>query len=124
MAQQPNICKTLQKSVFDTYQESTYSPTDDQHNILHRILVLSCRSDIAGKTVFSHCRNSGPVTHLQDEHQGNTSCQGHRCCSTLERTQRDMYLSNAENFPYPSRNGFSTDWPALPIVTQKQNCYW
>ena len=37
-----------------------------------------------------------------------------------ERTQRHMCFSNIENFPYPGRNVFSTDWPVLPIVIQKQ----
>ena len=27
-----------------------------------------------------------------------------------------MCFSNTENFPYPRRNGFSTDQPVLPIV--------
>ena len=31
-----------------------------------------------------------------------------------------MCFSNAENFPYPRRNGFSIDRPVLPIVTQKE----
>ena len=30
------------------------------------------------------CRNSGPVTCLQDGHQGNSSCQGCRNCNPLE----------------------------------------
>ena len=30
-----------------------------------------------------------------------------------------MCFSNTENFPYPRRNGFSTDWPVVPIVVQK-----
>ena len=33
---------------------------------------------------------------------------------------REMCFSNTENFPYPRKNGFSTDWPVLPIVTQKE----
>ena len=31
-----------------------------------------------------------------------------------------MCFSNTENFPYPRRNGISTDRPVLPIVTPKQ----
>ena len=32
----------------------------------------------------------------------------------------DMCFDNTDNFPYPRRDSFSTDWPELPIVTQKQ----
>ena len=37
-----------------------------------------------------------------------------------ERTWRHMCFGNTKNFPYPRRNGFSTDRPVLPIVTQKR----
>ena len=36
------------------------------------------------------------------------------------REPRDMCFSNRENFPYLRWNGFSTDWPVLPIVSPKQ----
>ena len=34
-----------------------------------------------------------------------------------------MCFSNTKNFPYPRRNGFSTDRPMLTIVTQKQRSH-
>ena len=37
-----------------------------------------------------------------------------------QREPGDMCFSNTKNFPYPRRNGFSTDQPVLPIVTQKK----
>ena len=40
--------------------------------------------------------------------------------ATPQREPRDMCLSNTENFPYPRRNGFSTDMPMLPIVTPQK----
>ena len=36
------------------------------------------------------------------------------------RELRDLCALATENFPYPRRNGFSTDQPVLPIVTQKE----
>ena len=87
--------------------------------MLNRILMLIHGSHTGGKIVSDWCRNSGSVTHLQDAHQGNTSCQG---CSIPERTQRHMWFSNRD-FPYPRRTGFSTNWAVLLIVTQKQGCY-
>ena len=89
--------------------------TATQHSTLYRILVPFCSSNVAGKIVSSWHRNSGPVTCLLDGHHGNTSCPG---CSPLERTH--MYFSNTENFPYPRKNGFSTHWLVLHIVTQKE----
>ena len=100
-----------------------YQLTEAQYRMLHRILVLICSSDIGGKIVSSWCRKYGIVTHIQDGHQGNTSCQGYRCWSIPERSQRHMYMSSTENFPHPRRNGYSTDWLALPIITQEQRYY-
>ena len=34
--------------------------------------------------------------------------------------KRYVCFSNTENFPYPRRNGFSTDQSVLPIITPKQ----
>ena len=41
----------------------------------------------------------------------------------LSQPDNLMYHSNMENIPYPRRNGFSTNWPVQPIVTQNQRCY-
>ena len=97
--------------------------TEAQHCILHWVLVLICSSNVGREIVPSWFRNSGPVTHLQDGHQGNTSCQGCRRSNPPERAWRHMCLSNTKNFPYPRRNGFSTDRQMLPIVTQKKRSY-
>ena len=42
--------------------------------------------------------------------------------ATLENL-RHIYLSNTENIPSLKRNGFSTHWPVLPIVTPTKRCY-
>ena len=96
--------------------------TEAQYHMLHRILVPIYSVDISGKRVSSWCRNSGPVTFMQNGHRGNTCYQGCRCHSTPKRTWRHMCFSNTEKFPYPRRNDFYTDWPVLAIVTQEQRC--
>ena len=68
MAQQLNNYKTLYKTMFDTYQESTFSQA--QHSTLHRILMLICSRDM-GEILSSWCRDSGPVTHLHYIHQNH-----------------------------------------------------
>ena len=45
--------------------------------------------DRSWNVVSTWSRNSGPVTCLQDGHQGDTSHQCHRCCST-QRVPRHM----------------------------------
>ena len=57
--------------MLDIYEEHLL--TEAQYNTLQKILVPICTSDIGGKIVSSWCSNSGPVTHLKDGHQGNTS---------------------------------------------------
>ena len=37
-----------------------------------------------------------------------------------QREPGDICALATKNFPYPRRNGFSTDWLVLPIVTQKR----
>ena len=111
----------LNKSMFDTIPIK-HLLNETQYSMLHRILVLICSIDIGGKIVSSWCKNSGPVIHLQYSLQGIISCQGCRCCSTLEITQTHISFSNTETFPYP-KAGFNTEWPVLPIVTPKQRCY-
>ena len=80
-------------------------------------------SNVGREIVSSWCRNWGPITCLQDGHQRDTSCQGCRSSNPPERAQRHMYLTNTENFLYSRRNGFSTDRPMLPIVTQKRRSH-
>ena len=60
--------------------------TEAKYSMLHRILVLICSRGIGRKIASRWCRNSGPVIYLKDGHQGNTSCQGCRCCSTQKST--------------------------------------
>ena len=89
-----------------------------QGSMLDGILVLICSSDSFEK-VSSWSRNCGPITCLQDGHQGNTSCQGYRCHSTSESTQIYV-LYQWLNFSCLRRNCFSTYWHVPPIVTQEQ----
>ena len=97
--------------------------TKAQHGMLHRVLMPIHSSNVGREIVPSLCRNSGQITCLQDGHQRDTSYQGCRSSNPLERSQRHMCLSNMENFPYPRRNGFSTDRLMLPIVTQKKRSH-
>ena len=91
--------------------------TEAQHSTLYRILLLICSSNVGGKIVSSWHRNSGPVTHLWTT--GKHKVLRLQKLQPPDRTQRHMSFTNTENFPYPGRNSFSTDWPVLPIVTQK-----
>ena len=114
MAQQLNIQRLHISQCLNLPKKSLLTEAQQ-----YRILVPICSSNVVGKIVSSWHKNSGPVTCLQDRHHGDTSCYGCRDC-TPGRTQRHMYFINTENFPYPRRNGFSTDWPVLPIVTLKR----
>ena len=59
-----------------------------QHSMWYRVLVPIHSSNIGIAIVPSWCRNSGPVTHLQDGHQGNTSCGTE--AATPQREPRDI----------------------------------
>ena len=41
----------------------------------------------------------------------------------IPRAQKHVCFSNTKNLPYPRRNGFNTDRPVLPIVTQKKGSH-
>ena len=88
MAQQPNICKTDYKSMFDTYPERTYSLRPSMAHCMG-VLVPICSSNVAREIVSSWCRNAGPITCLQDGHQRDTSWQGCRS-SNPQREPRDI----------------------------------
>ena len=51
--------------------------------------------------------------------RGTLAAKAAETAATPERAQGHMCLSNMKNLPHPGRNGFSTDRPVLPIVTQK-----
>ena len=104
--------------MFDTYQGKTYSLRPS--TACCRVLVLICSSNVRGNIVSGQCRNSSSVPCLQDGHHGNTSHQGCRSCSP----PRHICFSITKTFPYPRRNGFSTDRLMLPIVTQKRGHKW
>ena len=70
MAQQPNICQTDYKSMFDTYPERIYISsrpvwkekvddprisTEAQHGMLHGVLVLIHSSNVGREIVPSWC---------------------------------------------------------------------
>ena len=81
---------------------------ETQHSSLNQILLLICSSDVRRKIIPAWGRNSCPVSCLQGGHQGNTSCQSCRHCSTVEGAGRHICLCNTQNFPFPRRNHFST----------------
>ena len=65
--------------------------TEAQDSTLQEILVPICINDICWKTVF---QNYGPVTSLQDGHQGNASHRVYQHHSTSEITLWHMGLHN------------------------------
>ena len=71
----------------------------------------------------SWCRNSSLVPCLQDRHQENTSHQGCRCCSPLERTWRHMHFGNTKNFPYERRNGLAQMGLCCLLLPQKMRSH-
>ena len=66
--------------------------TEAQHITLYRVLVPIHSSNVRGKMVSSQCRNFGPVTCLQDWHQGNTSHQGCRSFSPCQENPETYVL--------------------------------
>ena len=87
---------------------------------MYRVLVPIYSSNVRRKIVSSWHRNSSPVPCLQDGHQVNHQVLR---LQPLWTEPGDMCFGNTKNFPYPWRNGFSTDRPMLPIVTQKKKSH-
>ena len=57
--------------------------------MLYRVLVPICSSNVAGEIVSRWCRNSGPVTCLQDGHQGMPAAKAAEA-ATPQREPRDI----------------------------------
>ena len=75
-----HIHNTLHKSIFDTQQQPDYSLRPrtvswTESRWWSAVLIY------AAKTVSSWSRNSGLVTCLQDQHQGDTNHQTCKCCT-------------------------------------------
>ena len=101
MIQLPNICKTECKSMFDTYQESTYSLRPS--TACCTVLVPIHSTNLRRKIVSCQHRNSSPVPCLQNGHHGHQTLRLEKL-QTPWREPGDMCFSNTKNFPYPRRN--------------------
>ena len=105
-----HICKTLQKTVFNPYQQIPYS-LKTHNSMLLRILVPICGSNICLKIVPSWSRNSGPGTCLQDGHLGKHQPPK---LQHPDSSKRHMCHSKTSNFPYRRKILF---WYTLACVT-------
>ena len=88
MAQQPNICKTEYKSMFDTYQERTYSLRPST-GMLHMESWCQSIVVIVGREIVpSWCGNSGPITYLSGWSPAETpAAKAAEAATYLERAQ-------------------------------------
>ena len=108
---------TEYKSMFDTYQGKTYSLRPSRAWYTESW----CRSvvEMYGE---NQCLASIETLAQSPAHRMDTreTPAAKTAEAAAPRENLETCFSNTKNFPYPRRNGFSTDRPVLPIVTQKR----
>ena len=88
-------CKTLYASMFATFQQNVTCslgtrPEYRMESWCQSVIVIYVEK------ISTWCRNSGPVTYLQEGHQLNTSCQDSRSQSIMGHTWRHAHKLNTQ----------------------------